>query len=107
MTTYFVKTTLEDLIAAERAGQIEFERITVATSDGLTIADLRVRFERVQNASNWKLPIDHTFDEISVDERRATAKAVEFFTGSKVEWWRVNAKSWRAQAAGYYSAIGA
>ena len=93
-------------LSAEREAHAKWERETVATASGHTIAQLREAFDRVQNPEDWKLPIDATL-KASVEERRLISEAVIHFTGSTVEWTNFGRGRWNAKAAGYYAAIGA
>jgi len=97
----------DEILKAEAAEQAAYEARTVIAADGLTIAEARVIFEEIQNRENWKLAVDHTFDGIGPAQRRKVYEAVAHFTGSKVEWTFLGGKRWRAQAAGYYAAVGA
>jgi hypothetical protein len=52
--------TLRDIIAAELADHASYEATTVAArinGEAFTIADLRVVFDAVADAQNWKAPI--------------------------------------------------
>lgn len=97
---------MADLIVIEEAARLEYEGKTIVTPDGLTIAQLRQYFALVENRSNWKAPIAHTFEIISVDERRHVSHAITFFTGSVAEWTR-DGKRWTITAPGYDAALGA
>lgn len=62
-------------------------------------------FGRVQNATNWKLPVDGTV-KCSARALGFLLEAVVFFTGSVPTFERV-AGGFRVRAAGYYAAVGA
>jgi hypothetical protein len=98
--------TLAEMRAEESETQRRWEATTVATLAGDTIADLRIRFSRVENPTNWKLPVDKIFAEISEEERRITSEAITHFAGCVATWTQVGA-GWRVTAVGYYAAIGA
>jgi hypothetical protein len=74
---------------------------------GLTIAEARIWFEKVQNPAGWKLPIDSILVGISPEDRIKVGAAVIFYTGSVAHWTRIEGETWRVQAAGYYEAVGA
>jgi len=73
-------------------------------------AELREAFEAVQDATNWKLPINAAIPEYMRD---VTEQAVIFFAGCRPVFTPVNPKARKAarrlnvQAVGYYAAVGA
>jgi hypothetical protein len=78
-----------------------------------TQGELSALFTRVQNAQNWKRPIDAVVSFANDREREGTRAAVTFFTGSEARiafTLRTTADGhglYRVTAAGYYVAIGA
>lgn len=100
-------STIDALLEAEKAAQARYERETIVTGAGDSIADLRHAFDLVANRENWKLPVDATVKAADPAERRRIAEAVVFFTGSVVEWSHFGRGRWNCKASGYYAAIGA
>lgn len=96
-----------DAVRREEQERAEYEKATVVTTEGWTIADLRKAFDVVSPAENWKAPIDKSLIVKSAEERRKIAKAVQFFTGSEADWTHDGAGRWTLKAAGYWAAVGA
>ena len=81
----------------------------VVTPDLLSDArvdELRTAFERVQNTSHWKNPIDTIITIQAESELADITEAVAFFTGSVPTFKDVGRRVVRVQAAGYYLTIG-
>lgn len=99
----------------------DLDAMVVATIKGVAITrgDLAKAFKAVEPRDNWKNPIDArlTVEEIlavgiagKVGGLTMIEHAVEFFTGSKVEFTEDRSApvfTVCARAAGYYVAIGA
>jgi hypothetical protein len=75
-----------------------------AIHDGYTKAELEAAFKKVQNAEHWKNPIDAF---IQIDEVNITAKAIQFFTATTAQFFRVTTAGgklkMRVTAPGYYA----
>jgi len=69
-----------------------------------TEEQLHAAFDKVANKDNWKFPVDAVISRNDLD---VTAKAVEFFTGSKLKIAEDLGANLRVQAIGYYAAVGA
>lgn len=73
-------------------------------------AELREAFEAVQDATNWKNPIDAAIPEW---QRDVVEQAVIFFAGCRPVFTPVNPTAKKAvrrlnvKAVGYYAAVGA
>lgn len=98
--------TMEMTLTAERESREKFERETIV-QDGLSVMALRVAFEKVQNAENWKNPIRQTLIDTTIEERHAISVAVTFFTGSTAKWTALGHGLWMVVAVGYFDAVGA
>jgi hypothetical protein len=80
MTTTAAKT-YEEIIAAEKAAHAEYEATTIGAKigdHGVTIAELRITFEAVENKGNWKLPWSASVPYQIVS---LVIEAVKFFHG--------------------------
>lgn len=86
----------------------ESNQQVVATVLGrsVTRGELAAAFSRVENKTNWKMPIDATVG-LTDYERAEMAEAVVFFTGSVAEFEIVTGGQYRVKARGYYAAVGA
>ncbi|MDQ6892221.1 MAG: hypothetical protein M3167_06025 [Acidobacteriota bacterium] len=72
---------------------------------GYTVAELREAFSRVQNAENWKFPVDTTVAAAAV---AVLEVAIPFMTGSVPTFRKIRGTSaFVVRAAGYYAAVGA
>jgi len=83
--------------------------IAVKLSDEIyfTHRELHAAFNRVQDATHWKNPIDATITETDSRKRTAIHVAVRFFTGSVPAAEVLGNDQYRFRAAGYYQTIGA
>lgn len=99
--------TFEDRMARENRERAEYEKATVVTTEGWTIADLRTAFDQVQNEQHWKGPIDKNVKRTTPEQRRKISKAVVFFAGCEAEWQSMGKGVWRVTAPGYWAAVGA
>ena len=57
-------------------------KITVVAAD-MTHPQIREAFERVQDETDWKNPIDKALRGVTIAEMNQILYAVEFFTGTK------------------------
>lgn len=81
---------------------------------GFTMLELHQAMRLVQNAENWKLPIDKIVKVESERQILAIHEATVFFAGSPAEVWPVAPNAapgqphrwYRVVAAGYYACIG-
>lgn len=69
-----------------------------------TREQLHEAFTKVENKSNWKLPIDAVIQEDEID---ITTEAIIYFAGCKPTFELINGGRFRCQAVGYYEAVGA
>lgn len=74
---------------------------------GYSRAELRKAFERVQDKTNWKNPIDVTLPYLKPSERSLIHAAVVFFAGCEPTFEVLNTRQHRVRAVGYYAAVGA
>ena len=66
-----------------------------------TRSELRAAFEKVEDKSDWKNPIDATIDVAELD---VTVNAIRFFTGTESNWQLIpNTSQVRIRAIGYRS----
>lgn len=73
----------------------------------VTKQNLSEMFAMVEDKANWKNPIKfYVGNEPPAFTKAMIEKAVEFFTGSKVEWKVNKAGGWTVTAPGYYAACG-
>ena len=71
-------------------------------------AELKAAFERVENKSNWKLPIDATIElENPIQDAILISDAVIHFAGCVPTIWHMEGNKYRVVAIGYYAAVGA
>ena len=68
---------------------------------------LLAAFKRVENADNWKAPIDARIVIRSDFEMEMIREAVRFFTGSAATIECERPPVYRVRAIGYYKAVGA
>lgn len=61
-------------------------------------------FTKVENKSNWKLPIDAVIQE---EDMVVTSEAIIYFAGCKPTFELINGGRIRCKAVGYYEAVGA
>ena len=88
--------TVDDIIA-------DLDEMVV--EGGYTRKQLREVFHKVENKDNWKYPIQAVIEK---DDLGIVTKAVEFFTGSKVEVVStLTTGKIAVYASGYYETIGA
>lgn len=80
------------------------ETMNPETGTRYSRAELKAAFERVQNAQNWKLPIDTV---IPSKDKEVTEEAIIFFAGCRPYFVRGIKGHLRVQAVGYYAAVGA
>ncbi len=86
----------------DRETEIAWEK-TVKDGD-YTVHELRGAFDRVQDKTNWKNPIDAV---ILTKDQDITRAAIIHYTGSAPSFGRIDGNNLRVLAAGYYIAIGA
>jgi hypothetical protein len=72
-------------------------------------AELTDAFNRVEDKTNWKNPIDTiiTVGKNVDDELHVIGESVVFFTGCRPTYTKLTATTCRVKAAGYYATIGA
>lgn len=99
--------TSKDRLIATVTRDLNAEVVARIMGEDVTRRDLIRAFERVEDRTNWKNPINC---EVRIEDDRdmeTIRAAVEFLTGSKATFEFVRANVYRCKAVGYYAAVGA